>query len=208
MNKIYRVIWNTSLGAWVAVSEMAKGKTKSKTKIVGSVIAVTGAVLFAPNVFSGYEAGGGSTYLNCTSTNAGSGTKATGSVAIGSINASSTPTNGQACATTTNSIALGTGASTIAVRPTGDTTSSLSGYNQAIAIGAYASASGDQATALGANTKATGHSSIAIGGDDVDRVIDQDGTKYTLLTGDILSKGDYTTTTASGGQQLHLEHKM
>ncbi|QXZ22942.1 ESPR domain-containing protein [Acinetobacter septicus] len=31
MNKAYRVIWNASLGAWVAVSELAKSKGKSKT---------------------------------------------------------------------------------------------------------------------------------------------------------------------------------
>ena len=28
MNKIYKIVWNASLGAWVAVSEIAKGKTK------------------------------------------------------------------------------------------------------------------------------------------------------------------------------------
>lgn len=26
MNKIYKVIWNATLGTWVAVSEIAKGK--------------------------------------------------------------------------------------------------------------------------------------------------------------------------------------
>ncbi|OEY92751.1 ESPR-type extended signal peptide-containing protein, partial [Acinetobacter qingfengensis] len=31
MNHIYRVIWNASIGTWVATSELAKGKTKSKT---------------------------------------------------------------------------------------------------------------------------------------------------------------------------------
>ncbi len=43
MNKVYRVIWNASLGAWVAVSELAKSKGKSKTvkKIAGSVVLVT-----------------------------------------------------------------------------------------------------------------------------------------------------------------------
>ncbi|MDQ9017292.1 ESPR-type extended signal peptide-containing protein [Acinetobacter rudis] len=37
MNKIYRVIWNASLGAWVAVSELAKskGKSSSQSSIVG-----------------------------------------------------------------------------------------------------------------------------------------------------------------------------
>ncbi|MBR7715006.1 ESPR domain-containing protein, partial [Acinetobacter nosocomialis] len=28
MNKVYKVIWNASIGAWVATSEIAKGKTK------------------------------------------------------------------------------------------------------------------------------------------------------------------------------------
>lgn len=38
MNKIYKVIWNATLGTWVAVSEIAKGKTKSSKvkKIVGA----------------------------------------------------------------------------------------------------------------------------------------------------------------------------
>ncbi|EPF75676.1 ESPR domain-containing protein [Acinetobacter rudis] len=29
MNKVYRIVWNASLGAWVAVSELAKLKGKS-----------------------------------------------------------------------------------------------------------------------------------------------------------------------------------
>ncbi|WP_080684252.1 ESPR domain-containing protein [Acinetobacter nosocomialis] len=30
MNKIYKVIWNASLGIWVAVSEIAKGHSKTR----------------------------------------------------------------------------------------------------------------------------------------------------------------------------------
>ena len=33
MNKIYRVIWNASLGAWVAVSEIAKSGKKTKSSV-------------------------------------------------------------------------------------------------------------------------------------------------------------------------------
>ena len=33
MNKVYKVIWNASIGAWVATSEIAKGKTKTKSKL-------------------------------------------------------------------------------------------------------------------------------------------------------------------------------
>lgn len=47
MNKAYRVIWNASLGAWVAVSELAKSKGKSKTvkKIAGSVVVATATII-------------------------------------------------------------------------------------------------------------------------------------------------------------------
>ena len=40
MNKIYKVIWNATLSAWVAVSELAKGKTKS-SKVTGIIGAAT-----------------------------------------------------------------------------------------------------------------------------------------------------------------------
>ena len=48
MNKIYKVIWNATLCTWVAVSELAKGKTKSSkvTKIVGA--ATVAAMSIAP----------------------------------------------------------------------------------------------------------------------------------------------------------------
>ncbi len=40
MNRIYRVVWNASIGAWVAVLENAKSKTKTKTvKVVALAIA-------------------------------------------------------------------------------------------------------------------------------------------------------------------------
>lgn len=32
MNKVYKVVWNATLNAWVAVSELAKGKTKTKSQ--------------------------------------------------------------------------------------------------------------------------------------------------------------------------------
>ncbi|MBR7739920.1 ESPR domain-containing protein [Acinetobacter nosocomialis] len=33
MNKIYKVIWNASLGIWVAVSEIAKGHSKTRSHL-------------------------------------------------------------------------------------------------------------------------------------------------------------------------------
>ena len=53
MNKVYRVIWNESLGAWVAVSELGKSKTKSsKTRTIGSVIAAGLMLTFSAGAFA------------------------------------------------------------------------------------------------------------------------------------------------------------
>ena len=78
MNKIYKVIWNATLSAWVAVSELAKGKTKSSkvTSTVGAVAAIIGAISFSPNAFAGYEGGGGSTRTDCTTSSSGSAAEA------------------------------------------------------------------------------------------------------------------------------------
>ena len=38
MNKVYKVVWNASLGIWVAVSELAKGKTKSRCSVEASCL--------------------------------------------------------------------------------------------------------------------------------------------------------------------------
>lgn len=38
MNKIYKIVWNASLGAWVAVSEIAKGKTKDTVSDIKRII--------------------------------------------------------------------------------------------------------------------------------------------------------------------------
>lgn len=37
MNKIYKVVWNTALGTWVAVSELTKSKGKSKSFKVSNI---------------------------------------------------------------------------------------------------------------------------------------------------------------------------
>ena len=46
MNRIYRIVWNTSIGAWVAVSENAKSKTKTKTvKVVSVAITIASSAV-------------------------------------------------------------------------------------------------------------------------------------------------------------------
>lgn len=60
MNKVYKVIWNASIGAWVATSEIAKSKTKTKSKTLNlSAAVLSGVICFAPNAFAGTNTEGG-----------------------------------------------------------------------------------------------------------------------------------------------------
>lgn len=103
MNKIYKVIWNATLGTWVAVSEIAKGKTKSGVKNIQklsilpcnhqifnkilyiNILSFSISVVFSSSVLAG-ALDGGSVYLNCNPTN-NNGSSSAGtagqSVAIG-----------------------------------------------------------------------------------------------------------------------------
>ena len=97
MNKIYKVIWNATLGTWVAVSELAKGKTKASkiTGIVGAAT-VTFMVTFSPHAFAVWAnnngGGAGSSYQ---------GTAASGAIAIGAAGGN------QATASVLEAIAIG-----------------------------------------------------------------------------------------------------
>lgn len=58
MNKVYKLVWNASLGIWVAVSELAKSRTKSKRLkiVVGSLIihaTVGNTFLYADELIEG-----------------------------------------------------------------------------------------------------------------------------------------------------------
>ncbi|MFC3171855.1 ESPR-type extended signal peptide-containing protein [Acinetobacter vivianii] len=60
MNKVYKVVWNASIGAWVATSELAKSKTKTKSKISNLTAAVlVGAISFSPAAFAAKNIEGG-----------------------------------------------------------------------------------------------------------------------------------------------------
>ncbi|UOO89365.1 hypothetical protein LVJ82_18285 [Vitreoscilla massiliensis] len=197
MNKIYKLVWNTSINAWAVVSEVTASKTKAKKSALATAIAVVGLMAASQNAMA-YEAGGGSTYTNCTANSTGSGTKMDSGIAIGSDPTATTPTTNGACAPTQQSIAIGNNASTA------KNASSTGNHGQSIAIGNQAWASGDQSIAFGANVRTSGNSGVAIGGDDIDKAIASDGTKYTALTGDVLKAGAYTPTTASGAASTAL----
>ncbi|WP_372403768.1 ESPR-type extended signal peptide-containing protein [Acinetobacter piscicola] len=179
MNKIYKVIWNATLGTWVAVSEITKGKGKTKSGVKNiqklsilprnhqifnkilyiNILSFSISVVFSSSVLAG-ALDGGSVYLNCNPTDSN-----------------------------------------------GSWTAGTAG--QSVAIGAYACAPGDQALAIGANTYAKGNSSISIGGDDLNKVAGESNNTvaaqtYKKLTGDNLI-ANYDAKTGVGHQYINTE---
>ena len=88
MNKVYKTIWNESIGAWIAVGEDAAARGKSSKSRVGlnpcaAVLAgtlVVGLFTAAPPA-QAYTYGPGGT--SCTSTPAGVGPDGINRVAVG-----------------------------------------------------------------------------------------------------------------------------
>ncbi|WP_061526906.1 ESPR-type extended signal peptide-containing protein, partial [Acinetobacter venetianus] len=165
MNKVYKVVWNASLGVWVAVSEIAKGKTKNSGSVGQTVLVEVSdtaqlqkefsykklllaifTVFTANFAHAGYEAGTASTRTNCTQTSAGSGGEATGAIAIGSDNSTA---SGTACAKGSDSIAIGR--------------SALATGTGAVVLGPSSVAGEAYTTAIGNNAQAMSRGSVAIG---------------------------------------------
>ncbi|MBJ9722524.1 YadA-like family protein [Acinetobacter calcoaceticus] len=199
MNQIYKVIWNASLGIWVAVSEIAKGHSKtrnqrtddalvSSTEVSNNNLIIDPSSLPAPLLFRIKPLTWGiltvlvpSITFGAVGVNGGAlGPNGTVNSTAMSACTGTTPgtTTGQAYVGGDRSLALGCGAVTdsdrdIAIGSQASTVNPANAtgtYNESIAIGAQATASGAQAVALGGQTIAKGNSSVAIGADDMDKV--------------------------------------
>ncbi|MGP5516300.1 ESPR-type extended signal peptide-containing protein, partial [Psychrobacter alimentarius] len=167
MNRSYKVIWNQSLNCFMAVAEYAKSRGKSSSHVVSSTSTASAAVSsgvrllrlsalsvgmvtagFSMQAVAGYEAGGGSTFANCTRAAAGSGTEAA-SIAI--ANESSI-----ACAPSIEAIAIGANLAAQGAQST------------VIGNDIVASTSAEQAVVIGSNfnvnpTTSSGQGGVAIG---------------------------------------------
>uniref|UniRef100_UPI003009C658 ESPR-type extended signal peptide-containing protein n=1 Tax=Acinetobacter sp. 161(2023) TaxID=3098768 RepID=UPI003009C658 len=199
MNKIYKVIWNASLGIWVAVSEIAKGHAKThsqrtddallpSTEVSSNNLIIDPSSLSSPLLFRIKPLTWGiltilvpSITFGAVGVNGGAlGPNGTVNSTAMSACTGTTPgtTTGQAYAGGDRSLAFGCGAVTdsdrdIAIGSQASTVNPANAtgtYNESIAIGAQATASGAQAVALGGQTIAKGNSSVAIGADDMDKV--------------------------------------
>jgi autotransporter adhesin len=168
MNKVYKSVWNESIGAWVAVSENSPARGKRSPGLAKAAFAsamafgaadeasatVTldgGVVVTAPSgISNGVAIGAGSSANGDYGTATGPGAKATGvgDVAIGADSkANSGALTGDGGKL--GSVAVGSNASATAA--------------SAASFGALANASGLQSTALGSHATASATASTAIG---------------------------------------------
>ncbi|MBJ8554235.1 YadA-like family protein [Acinetobacter bereziniae] len=180
MNHVYRLLWNSSLGAWIAVSELAKsaGK-KTSTKISASVCAlvVSGMIVFPTNS-NAYSVASADPCANLSDTRVGIGLNAKacsndaiaigqsaqavnfGSIAIGRESyAESTVINGVGYP----SVAVGYKASAIGQDASAFGNNAKANVSFTTAVGNFANASSRNALAVGNSTSATGVAASAIG---------------------------------------------
>ncbi|WP_314777222.1 YadA-like family protein [Cardiobacterium hominis] len=158
MNHTYKTLYNTALGAWVAVPETARnhGKTKS-VKTAAVAIAVASALFSSPVQAAGLTWG------------TGAKAPGNGSIAMGDNSDAKTiytialGTNAKNTSNGDSAIIIGNEAKAVsdANPATGRNTT-----GQQVVIG-EASEANSQSVALGAQVYASGQSSIAIGGDDL-----------------------------------------
>ncbi|MDC4456033.1 ESPR-type extended signal peptide-containing protein, partial [Acinetobacter baumannii] len=182
MNKVYKVVWNASLGVWVAVSEIAKGKTKNSGS-VGQTLSLEqkepqsfGNLFFnykaltlaifaaftADFAHAGYEAGGGTTRTNCKRTSNGTGSE-TAAIAIANENST-------ACASAVEAIAIGANLAAQGAQSTviGNDIISSTSAEQSVIIGSNynsnpVTSNGKGGVAIGSGLSTTHSSPIADG---------------------------------------------
>jgi hypothetical protein len=147
MNKVYKSVWNESIGAWVAVSETARSRGKGGKKAAKVALAAT--VAFGPQAFAGVSLGN-------VDSSGSSGDMAVGDHAYGvSSSCPNQTTFGWASAIGYGSTAQGCAATAI-----GAGSSAGSAANKTLQI--YATAIGSSATASQLNTVALGSFALAV----------------------------------------------
>ena len=169
MNKIFKVVWNRTIGSFVVTSELAKGRVKSSSegaegdmraseegrlKTLFRLTALSAALLgFSEGAWAAMNtkpATGGAVFAIGDGSTSANGT---GALAIGN----------NAQAKTNGALAIGPNS----------THTTISNGNNSIAIGVNLRADGSKAIGIGADTNVTGISAIAIGNNDSGRMANQ-----------------------------------
>ncbi|MFW1646139.1 beta strand repeat-containing protein, partial [Acinetobacter guillouiae] len=189
MNKIYKVIWNATLSAWVAVSELAKGKTKS-SKVTGIIGAATVSLMitFSSDVTANVI---NTDSNNCiTRSNGIVGTINPGTTGGQATDGSGTYSTVAGCNAKGNDLSAVTAYGAFS-EVTGNAGTAIGHNSQAnafgTAVGVESRATGVGSTALGEGSQSTGQNAVALG-----------GTATGTANGNVLSVANAVTASASG----------
>ncbi|MCG6623402.1 hypothetical protein GHT91_00005, partial [Acinetobacter baumannii] len=166
MNQVYRVIWSTALGAWVAVSELAKSQKKSKSLKVCLVVpfllvsAIAEASTF--NTDGGSACNGGSSAI-VYKANPGipTGQAQDGSGNYSAVAGCDAKGNGNLGVTVYGSFATANGTGAVAVG------NQAAAGKYAVAVGVESKANADGTVAIGAGSLGSAINSVAVGRDSV-----------------------------------------
>ncbi len=178
MNKVFKTVWNASLGVWVAVSETAAGQKKGSNKlkkaaanavatvVVGAAaVASTGAIAYT----NGYGAvsGAGSIAIGSSSGNSDAQAKQQGAVAIGegaqALDIDAVSIGKESRALISGNIAIGASAQAVEESTIAIGSSAYASKKQSIAIGESANSNGESSTSLGFSAQAEGDNATTIG---------------------------------------------
>lgn len=154
MNKVFKTVWNASLGVWVAVSETAssqkKGSNKLKKAAANAVATVATVAIGAATIGGAHAAGWGNLHGN-------PGSVGDGSVSIG---ASADHTSS---ATSTYSVAVGGNVNLQTSKAVAVGYEAKSGGDEAVSLGYKANAVQAFTTAIGTEASAYTDNSLALG---------------------------------------------
>jgi len=170
MNKVYKIVWNESLGTWCAISEVSKTRGKrssAKTTVAGVLLGISaltmssmaGAADHYVSINDGGTQGGnynndGATGLNAIAVGVGAKAAGENAIAIGNVSADAI-----------NSIAIGNNnsLSNIASSSTAIGHNNNVTGNDALALGANNTVKDFSGVAVGSYNNAEGYRSIAVG---------------------------------------------
>ncbi|HBM3222398.1 TPA: hypothetical protein LVN07_004248, partial [Klebsiella oxytoca] len=169
MNTVYRLVWNASLGLWVAVSELAKARGKGKSGLRKARRALPIALLSVTLV--GIP-GTADAWRVTTVTNPGTASNDGGAAENTAIGSGASATSaGQSTAIGHNTTASLTGATALGSEATASGQNStalgirtLAQTANSLAVGSEASSTGANSISLGYKAKSSGQNALAVGG--------------------------------------------
>ncbi len=172
MNKVYKSVWNESLGEWVAASELSAARGKSGGKITRALVASAVALGSAGVAVAGGTDGGTTESPTGVAVGPNAKSQDTGTIAIG-MNAYTDGTIGSfspdgtisgTIAVGYNARAMGSGSIALGQDSAVSVNNTPGGeVNDAIAFGHSATTTGQSSISLGTSSTASAASAVALG---------------------------------------------